>query len=93
MNIIAHRRIATVKAALVAQTIVYPLDRVTLLLRCAQIIGQDLVDEADMPIELWTLGFHGTPITRRRRMRHHLRDRPAIYPKTPGRFPLAQPLA
>ena len=93
MDIVPHRRIAAVKAALVAQTIVNPLDRVTLLLRCAQVIGQDLLDEADMPIKLRTAWPHAPPITRRRRMRHHLRDRPAIYTKTPSRFPLAQTLA
>ena len=41
MDIIPHRRIAAVKATLVAQAIVTPLDRVTLLLRRAQIITQD----------------------------------------------------
>ena len=93
MDIIAHRRIAAVKAALGAQTIVNPLDRVTLLLRCAQVIRQDLLDEADVPIKLRTAWPHAPPITRRRRMRHHLRHRPAIYPKTPSRFSLAQTLA
>ena len=32
-----------------------PLDRVTLLLARVQIISQDLVDEADMWIKLWTV--------------------------------------
>ena len=66
MDIVPHRRIAAVKAALVSKAIINPLDRVTLLLRRAQIIGQDPVDEADMPIELRTSWLHGTAITRRR---------------------------
>ena len=68
-------------------------DSVALLLRSAQIIGQDLVDEADMPSELRAPWGYDPAITRRRRMRHHLRDRPAINTKTPCRLPLAQTLA
>ena len=49
--------------------------------------------KTDMPIKLRTAWPHAPPITRRRRMRHHLRDRPAIDTKTPSRFPLAQTLA
>ena len=64
MDIVPHRRIAAVKAALVSNAIINPLDRVTSFLRRTEIIGQDLVDEADMPIKLRMSWLHGMAITR-----------------------------
>ena len=93
LDIVPHRRIDPIKAILVAQEIVNPLDRVALLLRRTQIIGQNQINEATMPIQVRAPWRTSPSITRRRRMRHHLRDRPAINAKSPSRFALARTLA
>ena len=72
MHIIPHRRIAAIKATLLAQPIINPLDRMALLLRRPYVVVQDLVDKADMRIELRTTRRQTLAIPRRRRMRHHL---------------------
>ena len=78
MDIVPHCRVPVVKAMLVSQTVINPLDRVMLLLRRAQIITHDLVNETSMTNQFRAPWLHRLPVTRRRRMRHHLRDSPAI---------------
>ena len=93
MYIIPHRRIAAIKATFLTQPIIDPLDRMALLLRRPYIIMQYLVDKAGMRVELRTPQRHMPAITQRHRMRHHLRNRPSVYPKATRSFPLANTLA
>ena len=60
-----------------------------LLLRRPYIIMQYLVDKAAMRVELRTPQRHMPAITQWHRMRHHLRNRPSVYPKATRSFPLA----
>ena len=93
MYIIPHHRIAAIKATFLTQPIIDPLDRMALLLRHPYIIMQYLVDKAGMRVALRTPQRHMPAITQWHRMRHHLRNRPSVYPKATRSFPLANTLA
>ncbi len=88
-DIVANRRVAAVETALVAQTFENPLDRVTLLLRRRRIGAKDLVDEGRVRVKLRSTRRLRLPISRRNRLLHHLRHRPAIDAEPPPSFPPA----
>jgi len=93
MDVIPHRRIAAIEPTLLAQPIVNPLDRMTLLLRRIQIIGQDLIDKTNMRRQLRAMSLFPPAITRRHRVPQHLTHRPTVNAKLPCRLPLAQSMA
>ena len=68
MDVISHRRIAAIEPTLLAQPIVNPLDRMTLLLRRIQSIRQDLIDKTNMRRQLQAMPLFPPAITRRHRV-------------------------
>jgi hypothetical protein len=89
-HVVAHRRVASVEATLVAQTLEDPPCRVTLLGRRRLVGVQDLLDELDMLRELRTVHRDGALVSGWHRMLHHLRHRPAIDPEPSRRLAVAQ---
>jgi len=92
-DIVADDRSAAIKIMFVAQTLEYPLRRVTLLFRTILVLSQYLIDDANKGIELRTSAGFALPVTRRQRVIQHLGDRPPINAKMQGRLPFAHPVA
>src|SRR6056297_1643113 len=89
-HVVPQRRAAAFEAPLVAQPLEDPPHRVPLLARRLQVRAQDLVDEADMRLQLRPAHRDRAPVARRLRMARHLRDRAAVDPEPPRRLPVAQ---
>ena len=80
-NVILHDRVAAREPVLVTQPIEYPLRRVALLTRLANIIHQPLLDDRRIPVQLRSLDRCRPPITRRNRKTQHLPHALARNPK------------
>jgi len=91
-HVIGDDRDAPREPVLIPQPLMDPLGRMALLLQPASVVLQDLVDDRNERIELWTGWRLRSPITRWHRVLQDLCNRLPVDPEHPRRFALAHSL-
>jgi hypothetical protein len=91
-HVIGDDRDAPREPVLIPQPLMDPLGRMALLLQPASVVLQDLVDDRNERIELWTGWRLRSPITRWHRVLQNLCNRLPVDPEHPRRFALAHPI-
>src|SRR6056297_1336588 len=89
-HVVPQRRAAAVETPLVAQPLEDRPHRVPLPARRLEVRAQDLVDEADMRLQLRPAHRNRAPVAGRLPMARHLRHLGAVDPEPPRRLPVAQ---
>src|ERR1700682_615489 len=78
-------------AVLVPQPLEDPLRSMLLFRRLSLIFFQDPLNDPDERVQFWSCRRPAPPVPRRHRERQHFRHRPRGDPKSPRRFPSADP--